>query len=150
MLFVVLLSFFFLMIRRPPRSTLTDTLFPYTTLFRSLAGHFVDDDLAGVLAGLVFQVFGNRPERHQRDGHCRRQHGLRPARHLQAPGKGQGAERAPGAGAFRQRSEAKPGPEEEGQGRQDRKRVVLGKRWAGSVSPGGTRNIKKKKYSKKV
>src|SRR3546814_20213058 len=29
--------FFFLMIRRPPRSTRTDTLFPYTTLFRSLA-----------------------------------------------------------------------------------------------------------------
>src|SRR3546814_13360242 len=33
---------FFLMIRRPPRSTRTDTLFPYTTLFRSL----VDIDLA--------------------------------------------------------------------------------------------------------
>src|SRR3546814_1822941 len=30
--------FFFLMIRRPPRSTRTDTLFPYTTLFRS-RGH---------------------------------------------------------------------------------------------------------------
>src|SRR3546814_19060928 len=29
--------FFFLMIRRPPRSTRTDTLFPYTTLFRSKA-----------------------------------------------------------------------------------------------------------------
>src|SRR3546814_7918417 len=28
---------FFLMIRRPPRSTRTDTLFPYTTLFRSMA-----------------------------------------------------------------------------------------------------------------
>src|SRR3546814_13537605 len=28
---------FFLMIRRPPRSTRTDTLFPYTTLFRSSA-----------------------------------------------------------------------------------------------------------------
>src|SRR3546814_10046505 len=28
-------SFFFLRIRRPPRSTRTDTLFPYTTLFRS-------------------------------------------------------------------------------------------------------------------
>src|SRR3546814_17760208 len=28
--------FCFLMIRRPPRSTRTDTLFPYTTLFRSL------------------------------------------------------------------------------------------------------------------
>src|SRR3546814_13805889 len=27
--------FFFLMIRRPPRSTRTDTLFPYTTLFRA-------------------------------------------------------------------------------------------------------------------
>src|SRR3546814_4086084 len=29
--------FFFLMIRRPPRPTRTDTLFPYTTLFRSVA-----------------------------------------------------------------------------------------------------------------
>src|SRR3546814_18217203 len=29
---------FFLMIRRPPRSTRTDTLFPDTTLFRSVAG----------------------------------------------------------------------------------------------------------------
>src|SRR3546814_3460179 len=44
-LFVLLLLFllfssyvlFFLMIRRPPRSTRTDTLFPYTTLFRSSA-----------------------------------------------------------------------------------------------------------------
>src|SRR3546814_18003388 len=36
-LFSLLLSlfFFFLMIRRPPRSTRTDTLFPYTALFRS-------------------------------------------------------------------------------------------------------------------
>src|SRR3546814_10719388 len=31
--------FFFLMIRRPPRSTRTDTLFPYTTLFRSAIVH---------------------------------------------------------------------------------------------------------------
>src|SRR3546814_10164792 len=31
--------FFFLMIRRPPRSTRTDTLFPYTTLFRSSHAH---------------------------------------------------------------------------------------------------------------
>src|SRR3546814_5206535 len=29
------------MIRRPPRSTRTDTLFPYTTLFRSLGWHVV-------------------------------------------------------------------------------------------------------------
>src|SRR3546814_5052201 len=34
-MFIVIGSFFFLMIRRPPRSTRTDTLFPYTTLFRS-------------------------------------------------------------------------------------------------------------------
>src|SRR3546814_8177163 len=34
-LVVMLFVFFFLMIRRPPRSTRTDTLFPYTTLFRS-------------------------------------------------------------------------------------------------------------------
>src|SRR3546814_12449178 len=33
----ILCLFFFLMIRRPPRSTRTDTLFPYTTLFRSPA-----------------------------------------------------------------------------------------------------------------
>src|SRR3546814_5347998 len=30
------MNIFFLMIRRPPRSTRTDTLFPYTTLFRSI------------------------------------------------------------------------------------------------------------------
>src|SRR3712207_7076524 len=34
--------FFFLMIRRPPRST----LFPYTTLFRSLGDQLLDDELA--------------------------------------------------------------------------------------------------------
>src|SRR3546814_6810336 len=35
MLCVCYCFLFFLMIRRPPRSTRTDTLFPYTTLFRS-------------------------------------------------------------------------------------------------------------------
>src|SRR3546814_2617093 len=35
MLSYIVFVFFFLMIRRPPRSTRTDTLFPYTTLFRS-------------------------------------------------------------------------------------------------------------------
>src|SRR3546814_5213699 len=34
--YVMLIDVFFLMIRRPPRSTRTDTLFPYTTLFRSV------------------------------------------------------------------------------------------------------------------
>src|SRR3546814_18673482 len=36
---------FFLMIRRPPRSTRTDTLFPYTTLFRSV---YIGDGGLGV------------------------------------------------------------------------------------------------------
>src|SRR3546814_10969824 len=35
MTLLICFVFFFLMIRRPPRSTRTDTLFPYTTLFRS-------------------------------------------------------------------------------------------------------------------
>src|SRR3546814_11921899 len=42
------------MIRRPPRSTRTDTLFPYTTLFRSFP------DLVGLVAaviGLVMRIF---------------------------------------------------------------------------------------------
>src|SRR3546814_11845633 len=38
------MSFFFLlMIRRPPRSTRTDTLFPYTTLFRSRPVEFASE-----------------------------------------------------------------------------------------------------------
>src|SRR3546814_13699588 len=40
---------FFLMIRRPPRSTRTDTLFPYTTLFRS--HEFVIADIPGLIEG---------------------------------------------------------------------------------------------------
>src|SRR3546814_2109648 len=41
----MLFTFFFLMIRRPPRSTRTDTLFPYTTLFRSFG---LDPNLGAV------------------------------------------------------------------------------------------------------
>src|SRR3546814_16196189 len=40
----IILYIFFLMIRRPPRSTRTDTLFPYTTLFRSEFSVVVDSD----------------------------------------------------------------------------------------------------------
>src|SRR3546814_20980083 len=39
---VIVLFIFFLMIRRPPRSTRTDTLFPYTTLFRSFPSRIPD------------------------------------------------------------------------------------------------------------
>src|SRR3546814_11249134 len=40
--------FFFLMIRRPPISTRTDTRFPYTTLFRSLLRLESEDDLVRI------------------------------------------------------------------------------------------------------
>src|SRR3546814_6975052 len=39
------------MIRRPPRSTRTDTLFPYTTLFRSI----IMDDLTHFIAGQAYK-----------------------------------------------------------------------------------------------
>src|SRR3546814_20779447 len=60
--------FFFLMIRRPPRSTRTDTLFPYTTLFRSTEtdgdGPYGTDldapaDIDGTLAGLLWARLGD-------------------------------------------------------------------------------------------
>src|SRR3546814_1468210 len=52
--------FFFLMIRLPPRSTRTDTLFPYTTLFRS--------------ADTIRQRFGQH--RHHEPGEIHRGHSL--------------------------------------------------------------------------
>src|SRR3546814_2892915 len=67
--------FFFLMIRRPPRSTRTDTLFPYTTLFRSLitdvhrdkVSSYVDiaesDGASVVVDGRGFTVDGNEDGR---------------------------------------------------------------------------------------
>src|SRR3546814_19723828 len=47
-----MLLFYFLMIRRPPRSTRTDTLLPYTTLFRSDAAAGVArlDDVVEITA----------------------------------------------------------------------------------------------------
>src|SRR3546814_4750003 len=58
--------FFFLMIRRPPRSTRTDTLFPYTTLFRSQ--YPVPRDLPGAdhPGG---ERARRRPARHPRPAH---------------------------------------------------------------------------------
>src|SRR3546814_19182419 len=77
LLWIQFVFLFFLMRRRPPRSTRTDTLFPYTTLFRSLdlhaflgldrlvqavgpaaavhhaAGEFVDDDDLAVLDDII-------------------------------------------------------------------------------------------------
>src|SRR3546814_7901805 len=70
--------FFFLMIRRPPRSTRTDTLFPYTTLFRS--GRFevaVRRPARAAGPGRVPHRLGRHPgggavQRHRRPGQRRR------------------------------------------------------------------------------
>src|SRR3546814_18247752 len=55
----VLCCFFFLMIRRPPRSTRTDTPFPYTTLFRS----FLQSESAGgallIFAAILAMIVAN-------------------------------------------------------------------------------------------
>src|SRR3546814_4814219 len=51
------------MIRRPPRSTRTDTLFPYTTLFRSLPLLRVNG-AAPVAGGLDARSTFNRSEEH--------------------------------------------------------------------------------------
>src|SRR3546814_14809465 len=53
----LLFCFFFLMIRRPPRATRTDTLFPYTTLFRS-------ERVAGIARALAF-LLSDALEQHQ-------------------------------------------------------------------------------------
>src|SRR3546814_5992203 len=42
------------MIRRPPRSTRTDTLFPYTTLFRSFGANWQVGDLAPTYQGIFY------------------------------------------------------------------------------------------------
>src|SRR3546814_12458199 len=67
-LFFFLFVFFFLMIRRPPRSTRTDTLFPYTTLFRSLVGFVSKNFLVQNKAELVDLIVQTVPFRFQ--GRC--------------------------------------------------------------------------------
>src|SRR3546814_2134745 len=64
--------FFFLMIRRPPRSTRTDTLFPYTTLFRSRSSTFIPSRVeppglatrSASVAGLSSDRAARRSEEH--------------------------------------------------------------------------------------
>src|SRR3546814_6808205 len=55
----IIVYFFFLMILRPPRSTRTDTLFPYTTLFRSycLSNSDVNNTLSTAWGGRYVNDF---------------------------------------------------------------------------------------------
>src|SRR3546814_18802548 len=61
--FFHVLFIFFLMIRRPPRSTRTDTLFPYTTLFRSDVALLVHirDGAPEQLRALLVEPIRRRP-----------------------------------------------------------------------------------------
>src|SRR3546814_14585727 len=57
----MLFLFFFLMIRRPPRSTRTDTLFPYTTLFRSAIPYLGRRIVLDLNSAIKTTTFGGMP-----------------------------------------------------------------------------------------
>src|SRR3546814_18720577 len=115
------------MIRRPPRSTRTDTLFPYTTLFRSYVVVAVVRHRHGLGVALGLVVDAPGPDRvHVAPVRLRLRVHQRVAVHL-ARG-GQEELRALGLGQA-----------------QDRKSVVEGKSGSGSVDLGVRLMIKKKK-----
>src|SRR3546814_10650473 len=63
------------MIRRPPRSTRTDTLFPYTTLFRSVGCRARDGARrAGAAGGGADGARGARARRNARHGRRSEEH----------------------------------------------------------------------------
>src|SRR3546814_14539016 len=51
------------MIRRPPRSTRTDTLFPYTTLFRAIANPLLDGVSMAGAKGVIVSIVGGEDMR---------------------------------------------------------------------------------------
>src|SRR3546814_15857055 len=136
------------MIRRPPRSTRTDTLFPYTTLFRSADGDENEADRGhrrrrhrqGGRAGGPARPRGGggalRPRPSFRRVRVRVVRLLRGARADDA-GRLEGADRRPRRHLFRRRRLAG----------EDRKSVVSGQRWSGRVAFGG-RSIFKTKNKK--
>src|SRR3546814_18087465 len=116
--------------RRPPRSTRTDTLFPYTTLFRSngaiprLRGRYARRTAAD--AGLCFpDDFHRRGRGAGLDGAVVPDTGCRP---LQRGGSGRASDTRP------LRSEARG----------------VGKEWVSTCSSRGSPEHKKKTYRKKI
>src|SRR3546814_10939293 len=125
------------MIRRPPRSTRPDTLFPYTTLFLSLHEGLVWDPCrrAPIAPHLRPTPATSRDEHPRRSppapGPCRA-----PASDHETGGR-RGRRRAACAVWVRQARRADPVGY--------RKRVAEGKRGSVGVDPGGRRVIKQKK-----
>src|SRR3546814_11684953 len=122
------------MIRRPPRSTRTDTLFPYTTLFRSIRPLNLDEGAQKLLEGdgrrLLAQArnaLGELPEW--------------TAERLDSAVRGAADAAGTGLGKVAQPLRAAL----TGQSQSDRKSVVEGKRVSVHVDTGGRRIIKKKK-----
>src|SRR3546814_20066451 len=135
---------FFLMIRRPPRSTRTDTLFPYTTLVRSddVEERVEMADRAECGRQPVDRIEGARQQGERRDDEIGDRGGMV---ELLRPDRGQHPE---------ERQEQRP-EEAEPQDRTpmvrrhvdagDRKSVVKGKSVEGRVDVGGDRSSTKKK-----
>src|SRR3546814_16116170 len=122
-LFVCL--FLFLMIRRPPRSTRTDTLFPYTTLFRSIGWR------EGVFALVEFLA---------------RRYAAVDGASIVAAASGPGLGRTPIAPATTRRGR---GPPPMTSPTLDRKSVVSGKSVSVRVDRAGRRVIQKHNASKR-
>src|SRR3546814_12705352 len=116
------------MIRRPPRSTRTDTLFPYTTLFRSPALVAGEIPLLIVLAEQLRQVLVGRNDH--------------PAMAVRARLVQGAADQVVG---FVVRMRRRHQSERVAQRAADRKSVVSGKRVSVRVDLGGRSSIKKKK-----
>src|SRR3546814_19815130 len=140
---MILLYFvFFLMIRRPPRSTRTDTLFPYTTLFRSGERIRLRVINGSAMTFFNFRIPGVPLTVIQADGQDVRdfevdelQIGVAETYDLVV---------APGAGAHTFIAEAM---DRSGMGLADRKSVVLGTSVSVRVDLGGTQSIKQKTTS---
>src|SRR3546814_15483369 len=126
--------FFFLMIRRPPRSTRTDTLFPYTTLFRSVPARIRRDRRQRSRPRSEFGSTGSQQAAEsgglQRDG----KRGRPAPVHARHAGLHRRAGRRPRQGL---------GPPRRDTGRGDRKRVVEGKGVEVRDNQGGGAPIKK-------
>src|SRR3546814_17037219 len=132
------------MIRRPPRSTRTDTLFPYTTLFRSSDSHW---------------PHAPRPHRTRLPWRCGRLRQNRPQcwGFLQYEGRAAPHEDAAAAAeAQNPRKRLRWALQEfhhsvirdQTRGLHDRKSVVWGKSVSARLTLGGARNFKKKKKKK--
>src|SRR3546814_11278958 len=128
------------MIRRPPRSTRTDTLFPYTTLFRSDRAAHIEKG-KGETAPFLGKIIGD--DRHRGGRGSRLARADSDTRERKRDGGGRHAAEKRKAAPDRDQRRPQAGPAHAIA--QDRQSVVEGKSGAVRVDIGGGRFIKKKK-----